>query len=50
MVKYVTEVVALHFQVTPGDVMVPIMQAPKSAQAKGGIKFSERPEEQSTPT
>ena len=43
LVKYVAEVDVLHFQVTPGDVMVPIMQTPISAQAEGGIWFYEQP-------
>jgi hypothetical protein len=38
-----------HFQVTPGDVMVQIMETPKTSKAKGGILFSDRPGEPGIP-
>jgi 4-oxalocrotonate tautomerase len=43
LVKDVTDAVVRHFQVTPGDVMVQIMETPKTSKAKGGILFSDRP-------
>ena len=49
LVKDVTDAVVRHFQVTPGDVMVQIMEAPKTSKAKGGILFSDRPAEQGAP-
>ena len=49
LVKDVTDAVVRHFQVTPGDVMVQIMETPKTSKAKGGILFSDRPVEQGTP-
>ena len=45
LVKDVTDAVVRHFQVTPGDVMVQIMETPKTSKAKGGILFSDRPDE-----
>jgi 4-oxalocrotonate tautomerase len=49
LVKDVTDAVVRHFQVTPGDVMVQIMETPKTSKAKGGILFSDRPGEQTDP-
>jgi 4-oxalocrotonate tautomerase len=49
LVKDVTDAVVRHFQVTPGDVMVQIMETPKTSKAKGGILFSDRPGEQGAP-
>ena len=49
LVKDVTDAVVRHFQVAPGDVMVQIMEAPKTSKAKGGILFSDRLGEQDTP-
>jgi 4-oxalocrotonate tautomerase len=39
----VTDAVVRHFDVTPGDVMVQIMETPPTSKAKGGILFSDRP-------
>ena len=49
LVKDVTDAVVRHFHVTPGDVMVQIMETPKTSKAKGGILFSDRPGEQDAP-
>jgi 4-oxalocrotonate tautomerase len=49
LVKDVTDAVVRHFQVAPGDVMVQIMEAPKTSKAKGGILFSDRPASQAAP-
>ena len=49
LVKDVTDAVVRHFQVTPGDVMVQIMETPKTSKAKGGILFSDRPGVQTDP-
>lgn len=49
LVKDVTDAVVRHFQVTPGDVMVQIMETPKTSKAKGGILFSDRQGEPSPP-
>ena len=49
LVKDVTDAVVRHFQVTPGDVMVQIMETPKTSKAKGGILFSDRPGEKTDP-
>ncbi len=49
LVKDVTDAVVRHFQVTPGDVMVQIMETPKTSKAKGGILFSDRPCEPGSP-
>jgi len=49
LVKDVTDAVVRHFQVTPGDVMVQIMETPKTSKAKGGILFSDRPASQAAP-
>ena len=43
LVKDVTDAVVRHFQVTPDDVMVQIMESPKTSKAKGGVFFSDRP-------
>ena len=49
LVKDVTDAVVRLFQVAPGDVMVQIMEAPKTSKAKGGILFSDRPASQAAP-
>ena len=46
LVRDVTDAVVRHFQVTPADVMVQIMETPKTSKAKGGILFSDRPDAQ----
>ena len=43
LVKDVTDAVVRHFDVTPGGVMVQIMETPPTSKAKGGILFSDRP-------
>ena len=49
LVKDVTDAVVRHFQVTPEDVMVQIMETPKTSKAKGGILFSDLPASQAAP-
>jgi 4-oxalocrotonate tautomerase len=49
LVKDVTDAVVRHFDVTPGDVMVQIMETPPTSKAKGGILFSDRPASQAAP-
>jgi 4-oxalocrotonate tautomerase len=49
LVKDVTDAVVRHFKVLPGDVMVQIMETPKTSKAKGGILFSDRPDTQAAP-
>ena len=49
LVKDVTDAVVRHFDVTPGDVMIQIMETPPTSKAKGGILFSDRPASQAAP-
>jgi 4-oxalocrotonate tautomerase len=43
LVKDITDAVVRHFTVPADAVMVQIMESPKSAKAKGGVLFSDRP-------
>jgi 4-oxalocrotonate tautomerase len=43
LVKDITDAVVRHFSVPADAVMVQIMETPKSAKAKGGVLFSDRP-------
>ena len=42
LMKDITEAVVKHFGVQPEQVVVAIMETPKTDKAKGGIPFTER--------
>jgi 4-oxalocrotonate tautomerase len=43
LIQDITAAVAMHFGITPENVMVQIVEAPKHNKAKDGVLFSERP-------
>ena len=43
LVRDITEAVVRNFGVAPENVMVQIMETPKTSKAKGGVLFSDKP-------